>query len=213
MIFNIGVRTGAANATFAQAKCKEENSKILYAHCYAHCLNLSLIDSICAKSSYKNSNQNRVLFDFLGTVQFVYSFIEGSPMRHVIFEKITKVDGAHVQTLKSCSVTRLACRAEAVNAIKNNYGAILQALKAINVKCSIPEMRAKGQGFLYQLQTFSFIFYLHMMQVILQLVLKVSSALQTSLSELLTAVMIIKTFKQSLISLRNDSQHFKSIPI
>lgn len=206
-----GAATMAGSISGVQAKCKEENSKILYVHCYAHCLNLSLIDSICDKSSNKNPNQNRVLFDFLGTVQFVYSFIEGSPMRHAIFEKIAKENGAHVQTLKSCSVTRWACRAEAVNAIKNNYGAILQALKTINLNCSIPEMRAKGQGLLHQLQTFNFIFCLNMMQVILQLVLKVSSALQTPNLELLTAVMIIKTLKQSLISLRNDSQHFKSM--
>jgi len=79
--------TMAGSISGVQAKCKEENSKILYVDCYAHCLNLSLIDSICDKSSNKNPNQNRVLFDFLGTVQFVYSFIEGSPMRHAIFEK------------------------------------------------------------------------------------------------------------------------------
>jgi len=62
-----------------------------------------------------------------------------------------------------------------------------------------PEMRAKSQGLLHQLQTFNFIFCLNMMQVILQLVLKVSSALQTPNLELLSAVIIIKTLKQSLI--------------
>lgn len=98
-----GVATVAGSISGVQAKCKEENSKILYVHCYAHCLNLSLIDSICDKSRNKNTNQNRVLFDFLGTVQFIYSFIEGSPMRHAIFEKIAQENGAHVQTLKSCS--------------------------------------------------------------------------------------------------------------
>jgi len=63
-----GAATMAGSISGVQAKCKEENSKILYVHCYAHCLNLSLIDSICDKSS----NKNRVLFDFLGTVQFVF---------------------------------------------------------------------------------------------------------------------------------------------
>uniref|UniRef100_A0A2S2Q191 Uncharacterized protein n=1 Tax=Sipha flava TaxID=143950 RepID=A0A2S2Q191_9HEMI len=125
-------------------------------------------------------------------------------MRHAIFEKIAKENGAHVQTLKSCSITRWTYCAEAVNAIKYNYGVILQALKAINVKCSIPEMRAKGQGLLHQLQTFNFIFCLHIMQVILQLVLKVSFALQTPNLELLIAVMMINSNTQSLISLRND---------
>lgn len=206
-----GAASMAGSISGVQAKCKEENSKILYVHCYAHYLNLSLINSICDKSRNKNPNQNRVLFDFLGTVQFVYSFIERSPMRHAIFEKIAQENGAHVQTLKSCFVTRCVCHAEAVNAIKNNYGAILHALRAINLKSLILEMRAKGHGLLHQIQIFNFIFCLNMMQVILQLVLKVSSALQKPNLELLTAVMIIKILKKSLIQLRNDSQHFKSM--
>lgn len=132
-------------------------------------------------------------------------------MRHAVFEKLSKEYGARVHTLKSCSTTRWACCAEAANAIKNNYFVIIQALETINLKCSIPEMRAKGQGLLYQLQTFNFIFCLNMMQVILQLILKVSSTLQTPNLELLTAVMLVKTLRQSLVSLRNDPQDFKSI--
>lgn len=36
--------TMAGSLGGVQAKCKEKNSNILYVHCYAHCLNLSLID-------------------------------------------------------------------------------------------------------------------------------------------------------------------------
>lgn len=70
-----------------EAKCKELNNIILYVHCYAHCLNLTiiLIDSICENSS---STNNRLVFNFLGTIQFIYNFIEGSPMRHATLEKI-----------------------------------------------------------------------------------------------------------------------------
>jgi len=49
-----------------QIKCKEKNENIFYVHCYAHCLNLVLIDSI--------GHKNRVLFDFFGTVQLIYAF-------------------------------------------------------------------------------------------------------------------------------------------
>lgn len=56
-----------------QAKCKEQNNKILYVHCYAHCLNLVPIDSICDNSSTTN---NRLIFNFLGTIQFIYNFME-----------------------------------------------------------------------------------------------------------------------------------------
>lgn len=53
----------------------------MYVHCYAHCLNLVLVDSICEKSNSKGK-QNQLIFNFLGTVQFIYNFIESSPMWH-----------------------------------------------------------------------------------------------------------------------------------
>lgn len=62
-----------------QTKCKENNTNILYVHYYTHCLTLSLIDSVCASFKSKGKvEKDRTVFKFLDTVQFVYSFIEGS---------------------------------------------------------------------------------------------------------------------------------------
>ncbi|KAL4090577.1 hypothetical protein QTP88_025382 [Uroleucon formosanum] len=80
-----GASSMSGNVGGVQAKCKEQNDKILYVHCYAHCLNLVLIDSIYENSSTPNS---RLIFNFLGTIQFIYNFIEGSPMRHAILQKV-----------------------------------------------------------------------------------------------------------------------------
>lgn len=154
--------------------------------------NLSLIDSICSKSKNQGLKQNRIVFDFLGTVQFIYSFIESSPTRHAVFEQIAKENGSILKTLKSCSTTRWACRAEAVNSIKSNYYVLVQTLEEIIDECSLPEMRAKGQGLLYQIKSFNFIFCLNMMHPILQMILKVSSFLQSPNLELLTAIDTIK---------------------
>lgn len=54
-----------------QARCKAENNKIIYVHCYAYCLNLALIDSISKKT--KKKIKHRIVFDFLGTVQYSYT--------------------------------------------------------------------------------------------------------------------------------------------
>jgi len=116
------------------------------------------MDAFCANAKY--SEVNKCIFDFLGTIQFIYSFIEGSPIRHAVFEWFAKLDGAKIQTLKSMSQTRWACRAEAVNVVKNNYKALLSTLKEINSKCLIPEARAKGRGLLHQLKTFEFIMFI-----------------------------------------------------
>lgn len=50
-----------------QVKCKKKDNSIIYVHCYAHCLNLVLVKSICEKSNSKRK-QNRLIFNFLRTV-------------------------------------------------------------------------------------------------------------------------------------------------
>ncbi|XP_022183530.1 zinc finger MYM-type protein 1-like [Myzus persicae] len=87
-----------AESNGVQLKCKEINSKIFYVHCHAHCLNLVLIDSIGRK--------NRLVFDFFGTIQFLYSFIEGSCIRHAKLEKVATEINLTLKTLKSISTTR-----------------------------------------------------------------------------------------------------------
>jgi len=204
-----GAATMAGNINGVQAKCKNKNKNILHVHCYAHCLNLTLMDAVCANAKY--SEVNKCVFDFLGTVQFIYSFIEGSPIRHAVFERFAKLEGAKVQTLKSMSQTRWACRAEAINAVKNNYKALISTLKEINSKYFIPEARAKCRGLLQQLNTFEFIYCLNLMQPILQLILKVSSSLQASNLELFSAVSLVHALRSSLNSLRNSPQEIQSI--
>jgi len=91
--------TMSGHISGVQACCKQKNNKIIYVHCYGHCLNLALIDSIFKKN-------NRIIFDFLETLQFAYTFIESSPSRHAVLEKISNECN---QKLKSLS-TRWDCR-------------------------------------------------------------------------------------------------------
>ncbi|XP_050065097.1 uncharacterized protein LOC126554022 [Aphis gossypii] len=93
-----------------QAKFKEKNDKTVSVHCYGHCLNLVLVDSL--------GRQNRVTFDFFGSIQLIYNFIESSCTRHATLEKVaTNSANIKLKTLKSVSNTRWACRAEAVSAV------------------------------------------------------------------------------------------------
>ncbi|KAL4141580.1 hypothetical protein QTP88_004197 [Uroleucon formosanum] len=166
-----GASSMSGNVGGVQTKCKEQNDKILYVHCYAHCLNLVLIDSICENSSTPN---NRLIFNFLGTIQFIYNFIEGSPMRHAILQKVALEAGSHLKSLKSCSITRWACRSEAVSAVKSNYSILIVAIDEIYKNYTIPCMKAKGIGLLHQLQSFEFLLGLHLIEPILKMILKVS---------------------------------------
>jgi hypothetical protein len=76
-----GASTMSGHVAVVQAKCKEMNSKLFYVHCYGHCLNIVLVDSI--------GKENRVTFDFFGTVQLIYNLIKGSCVRYTILEKIS----------------------------------------------------------------------------------------------------------------------------
>jgi len=81
-----GASTMSGNIGGVQRKFKEMNANILYVHCYAHCLNFSLIYSIISNINTKN----QIVFNFLGSVQFLYTLIESSPMRHAVFENLAK---------------------------------------------------------------------------------------------------------------------------
>ncbi|KAL4104109.1 hypothetical protein QTP88_019422 [Uroleucon formosanum] len=166
-----GASTMAGSINGVQMRCKEQNNEIMYVHCYAHCLNLTLIDAVCEKNS-KKVVKNRLIFYFLGTIQYVHNYIESSPMRHSTLEKVSKETGVTLLTLKSCSITRWACRVEAVKAIKNNYNVLITAIDEICENTSVPEMRAKGIGISQQLQTFEFMFGMELMSPILNIILK-----------------------------------------
>ncbi|KAF0708302.1 zinc finger MYM-type protein 1-like, partial [Aphis craccivora] len=161
-----GASTMSGCISGVQAKCKEVNSSIMYVHCYAHCLNLILVDACTSRK------ENRIVFDFFGVVQLTYSFIEGSAIRHAVLERISADINASLKSMKSLSTTRWACRSEAVSALKHNYLAILLALEEIVDRTKQPDVRAKGRGLLFQLKTFQFILGLEMMDPILQIINK-----------------------------------------
>lgn len=198
-----GAATMSGSVNGVQAKFKKENDKAFFVHCYGHCLNLILVDSV--------GRENRITFDFFGNIQLIYSFIEGSCTRHGILETIANSLNLKLKTLKSVSTTRWACRAEAVSAIKENYTALLVAIKEISDRTKQADVRAKALGILNQMKTFEFIFAMLMLNPILSLVLKVSMYLQSSNINLLTAVELVTSLKQSLISLRNNEKEFQDI--
>lgn len=198
-----GAATMSGSVNGVQAKFKKENDKAFFVHCYGHCLNLILVDSV--------GRENRITFDFFGNIQLIYSFIEGSCTRHGILETIANSLNLKLKTLKSVSTTRWACRAEAVSAIKENYTALLVAIKEISDRTKQADVRAKALGILNQMKTFEFIFAMLMLNPILSLVLKVSVYLQSSKINLLTAIELVTSLKQSLISLRNNEKEFQDI--
>ncbi|CAB4042939.1 zinc finger MYM-type 1-like [Paramuricea clavata] len=67
-----GVHTGL------QARIKEVSPSALLTHCYAHILNLVIVDTM---------SKNKIARDFFGTLQNLYVFIQSCPKRHSAYVK------------------------------------------------------------------------------------------------------------------------------
>lgn len=188
-----------------QALFKQKNKNIHYVHCYAHCLNLVLVDACTSH------DLNSIIFDFFGIIQYTYSFIESSPTRHAIFERILKEAGQKLLSLKSLSVTRWACHADAVAAIKSSLKYLIEAIEEIASSTKVAEVRAKANGLLSQMKTFQFMTCLEMLPHILSPIAIVSRSLQSSQIDLLSAMDNVKHLQATLQNLREDDAWFKCI--
>ena len=62
-----------------QARVRDICESAYFVHCYAHRLNLVIVDT-CSK--------NIIIRNFSGVVQSLYAFIEGSTKRHATFKEI-----------------------------------------------------------------------------------------------------------------------------
>ncbi|XP_060865885.1 zinc finger MYM-type protein 1-like [Metopolophium dirhodum] len=98
-----------------QARIRDENKLAVYVHCYAHILNLCLVDLSKVIPHVRNT---------FGTLQSLYSFIGASSKRYSIFEQIMLETSSNGKNkLKSLSDTRWNCRIESIKAqeIVNSY--------------------------------------------------------------------------------------------
>ncbi|KAE9543666.1 hypothetical protein AGLY_002062, partial [Aphis glycines] len=195
-----GAATMAGSCNGVQAKIKENKPSIYYVHCYGHYLNLILVSSLGRK--------NNVIFDFFGVLQIIYSFIEASPVRHAILERISKEINLKLKSLKTLSTTKWACRSEAIEAVKNNYSASLLCLEEISNKTNLSEVRAKAKGLIFQMKTFNLIFSMHILSPVLIMIQKVSASLQSPNLDLLSAVSLVKSLREHLSKLRSDDNNF-----
>lgn len=200
-----GASAMAGQFTGVQARCKNENADILFVHRYAHCLNLVLVDSCI---SHRN---NPLIFDFFGTIQVIYNFIEGSPQRHVVFEKIVKQTDTELKTLKSLSETRWACRTEAVSAVYEQLSEIVEAIEDIKETTTVSKVKVTASGILRDIKSFDFIISLEIMQPILEMIVVVSRILQRPGIDLCEAMSRIDNLADALYKFRTDDDIYDQI--
>jgi len=145
---------------------------------------------------------------FFSVLQIIYSFNEASPVCHAILERISKEINLKLKSLKTLSTTKWAYRSEAIEAVKNNYSALLLCFEEISNKTNLSRVRAKAKGLIFQMKTFDFIFSMHILSPVLIMIQKVNASLQSPNLDLLSAVSLVKSLREHLSKLRSYDNNF-----
>ena len=178
-----------------QAKVREFAPNTVYIHCYAHILNLVLVDSCRSVSSAS---------EFFALLEALYVFMASSKA-HVVFVEVQKKQHPDKQPfeLQKLSDTRWACRYAAINTICRTYDSLLIALEEIGLS-SDHSKAVEANGLLHQFQSFSFIVSLVMFDRILSCTEQLSDQLQSSKIDLYYSSELVTASKAMLQLFRTD---------
>ena len=166
-----------------------------YVHCYAHTLNLVLVDSVKILPS---------VTEFFLLLQMLYSLISTTKI-HSIFvckQKELHPDKQPYQLQKLCN-TRWACRYAAVNAICRTYDAILATLESVG-DGSDSEKAIEANGLYHQVAKFSFLLNLVTFDKVLSCTKGLSDHLQNTDLDLSQAADLVDATKSTLQEFRSD---------
>jgi len=189
---------GAANMSGIHkglaTRMRENSPLAIYVHCYGHLLNLAIQSTMTDVVPLRNA---------LGTIQSLYNFLEASPKRHAMFEDI-KMDGEPIaRTLKSLSITRWACRWEAVKAVASQLPRIVKALLEM-ANDRDAKIYTESSALLNAICDFEFVFGLVLLKIILSTTNSLNSYLQKKTLDVVTAKKTADATIQTLSECRND---------
>lgn len=170
-----------------------------YVHCYAHRLNLVLVD--VAK---------RVEFvgKIFGLFEAIYSFQSVSTLRHDVFVKSQESE-SRVLNVPQQSDTRWVCKFKGVTFFKNRFNCVVAALDTIS-KSKNGKEAAEARGLLLQFKTFDVAFVLCLFSDLLGVTNSLSVVLQTSTMDFGSCARIVEATSKTIENKRND-QYFDNI--
>ena len=195
-----GASVMSGHCSGVQQHIKAVAPMAVYVHCYAHCLNLVLVDS--TKSVAEAS-------EFFALLEMLYVFMSASKA-HTIFVQQQSVlhPGKPVRELQQLSDTRWACRFDAVDAICSTFDAILLSLQTImdgNDKVKAVE----ASGIYMQIHSFKFLTTLVLFLRILSCTKGLSDKLQCSHINMAKAAELVTATTETLQHFRSDAEWSK----
>lgn len=169
-----------------------QNPCALHVWCFAHCLNLAVVDACTANEKVTN---------FFGTIQTLVTFLGSRKRTHLYVQcqKELYPPTQRVRRLKHFSETRWTYHDRAIEAVHVTYGAILKTLEILsNQKSNETDMKSKtlAKGLLKSLNSFEFIVIMFMMKKIFNSTTPLSNYLQSSKLDFVEAMKLVKATKK-----------------
>lgn len=179
---------------------QKENSSAIYVWCFAHVLNLVVVDTCdsCAESK-----------DFFGTVQSVVDFMSARKRKEIYVQcqkRLNHGSGKRVRRLKYLSTTRWTSHFRAIDAIEDTFDALKSALAELKTDSDRKTSKMAGI-FLQCITQFKFILTLFVMKRIFEITTPLSVYLQSKQLDFLRALQLVDGAKNQLTALssRNPS--------
>jgi hypothetical protein len=183
-----------------QAKVRElTGSACVYVHCYAHRVNLVLVDT-CTRIVDVS--------DFFGLLEATYAFVSVSTIRHERFVSIQKEKGLPVLELSQQSDTRWVCKHKGVKTFMLRFAEICATLEYFAYEGKAKE-RAEAKGLLLQLKSVLIVFFLHVFDECLSIVHSLSLFLQSKSVQFSQACDLVLATTASLQKMRTDEYFLK----
>ena len=179
-----------------QQRIKEIAPEAVYVHCYAHCLNLVLVD--CTKSVSDAS-------EFFSLLETLYVFMSTSKVHTLYLQQQSELyPTKQVRQLQRLSDTRWACRYLAVDAVCSTFGSILATLQAV-VDGQDRAKAVEARGILLQVRTFKFLLLLIIFLRLLSCTKSLSDQLQSVNIDMAKAADLVIATITTVQEFRSDS--------
>ena len=183
-----------------QQRIRQVVPQAIYVHCYAHCLNLVLVDTTKTVSEAA---------EFFAMMEKLYVFVSTSKVHKVYMEKQSELypsKAAH--QLKPLSDTRWACRFFSVEAVYSTFDAIVATLEYVG-NDDDKNKAIEAKGILLQIQTFKFLITLILFWRILSLTKSLSDQLQSTNINTASAADLVAATIEVLQKFRSNEEWSK----
>lgn len=177
---------------------QKENPRALYIWCFAHILNLMIVDAVDKNEESRN---------FFGMLQQLVTFMGARKRTAVYVEQQKQLYSREkrLRRLKHLSNTRWTSHDRAIDAISETYEALLNALEILS-KDSDRETCNSAASFLTALTTFKYVLMMLLMKSIFDITTPLSKYLQTKGLDFLEAMALVSSTTKELTELRSEER-------